>query len=244
MFMGIIQRICSLKKSKHFSITKHSKELEKIGIRNQQFEYDIAIKTWQKIYTDSSLTKGDKISLLQSIILSIKLALKYDYLASAIYSRKDLIGGLRCELIPEYFIDDKGNKQSVIYKEMKKEVFLEKDIVLVRPWNYKRYLKHKNRTTPFKYDKLNHKGKYYSRMDITLIYQGLHSITDGMLNRKEGELLVDIVNTDPIFKFVYTDGAYWYNEYDDSVISIVLDFRIAVLFKYIKELEKLKLSYK
>lgn len=89
----------------------------------------------------------------------------------------------------------------------------------------------------FKYMEDNHMGKYYEIVDITYIYNGIHSISSGIELNKDSDITVkEVVNVSELFPHIYTDGVEWINSHNNKPIYKVIDFRIAILF----ELARLK----
>lgn len=214
--------------------------LKELGFQISKKEYEHAIKRVDSFFNSKLSSNEDKRLYLESLIKIVKMDLQQEHLAWFLYGNRDKAGGYSTFYFPTECKDNNGNNINIRSSTQKKQLDLKKECVLVRPWEDSRLLGHIKRESDFKYDDMNHKGNYYRGLDITVIYNGLHSITDCILNRDKGSIIVDELYCDEFFDFIYTDGEYWYNSYDNSVISVVIDFRIAILFEFNKRLIQLK----
>ena len=144
-------------------------------------------------------------------------------------------------LFPICFYDEQGNKQSVSITGEIKRIRFSEDSCVVLPWNRKRlvsgilYLS----KTDFKYDKNNHMAYYYPELDVAYIYNGTHSASIGVAKRS-GEIDAQVIDIEPLFKHIYTDGEMWFSKYNHSRLCAVPDFRVAVLFEMAKRRKALK----
>ena len=214
--------------------------LKEFGFQISKKEYNHAIKKVDSFFSNELLSNEDKRLYLKSLIKIVKMDLQQEHLAWFLYGDRDRGGGYSTYYFPLTCKDNNGNTINIRSLNKTKQIDLKKECVLVRPWENNRLLKHIKRKSDFEYDDLNHMGDYYRGLDITVIYNGLHSITDCILNRDKGSIIVDELLCDELFDYISTDGEYWYNSYDNSVISIVIDFRIAILFELNKKLIQLK----
>ncbi|WP_316335396.1 DUF6710 family protein [Clostridium sp.] len=212
-------------------------EKEKEGNITGKHKFDNAI-SWAKDIIDNE-SKENAIIMLDYMMETIRNDLKYSFLTEIIYSpRFQTLNITRKTFIPEFYVDEKGNKVNVTNR-LNKKINLRNDTIIVVPYRRERkrnaivYLKN----NIFKYMEDNHMGKYYELVDITYIYNGIHSISSGVELGKDNDITVkEVVNIVELFPNIHTDGIEWINSHSNKSIYEVIDFRIAILF----ELARLK----
>ena len=213
-----------------FKSNKISKEknIECIG----KYKFENAM-SWAKEIVENE-DKDNIVILLDYILETVKNDLKYSLLTEIIYSpRFDVLDITRKTFIPQFYKDENGDEFSVSYKS-DKTVNLKSDTIISVP--YRRERKRNSiinlKNNKFEYIESNHMGKYYEIVDITYIYNGIHSISSGVELCKDGNIEVkEIVRVGELFPHIYTDGVNWINTYNDEIIYEVVDFRIAILFE-------------
>lgn len=92
----------------------------------------------------------------------------------------------------------------------------------------------------FIFDKINHYSKTYSEINFSVISNGRHSSTQGIIDRL-GIIESELIDFNLVLKYFDTDGQYWINKVDKSKVTLVLDFRAALIFKIFKYVQSLKL---
>ena len=103
------------------------------------------------------------------------------------------------------------------YKSLREEIEVDirKNNLISAPWNHRRYsdILHRMRREPFKYDKKNHNAIYYDGLNITCVYNGLHSLAVGVY-LGSGTIKATYYDVRNIFEFVdaNTDLSFTYNE--------------------------------
>lgn len=175
----------------------------------------------------------DKILLLDFVMDSIRTDLQYDTLTTILYSEEHFKERLPVLFLPYYYYNEKGERlETYVEQEESYKVNLSKDCVIVLPWNRHRLRDSiKNiSSNPFKYDKINHFAYYYTSMDVCYVYNGLHSITAGIVHRK-GEILAQPIEVEAVFRHLDTDGEAWINTHTKEKYDEVFDFRFAILYE-------------
>lgn len=128
-------------------------------------------------------------------------------------------------LFPHQYKNENCDFVKLTFKE--EYIDLKKCCTLSRPVLMHKWANVLMREEEFKYDR-NHKTIYYSYSGIAIPYNGFHSITDGWLNRSN--CIVKCLSTDEkdLFEHIFTDGSFWYNKVDGSIIEQVKDVQLAV----------------
>lgn len=214
-------------------IIKQKKEYKDI----YKLKFDNAM-LWANDIIDNEDKENAKI-MLDYMMETIKNDLKYSFLTEIIYSpRFETLDITRKTFIPEFYEDEKGKMINVTNRREKK-INLKNDTIITVPYRQERkmnsilYLKN----NVFKYMEDNHMGKYYEILDITYIYNGIHSISSGIELGKDSDIVIkEVIKVSELFPHIYTDGIEWINSHSNKSIYKVVDFRIAILF----ELSRLK----
>lgn len=214
-------------------ITKPKKEYNDI----YKFKFDNAI-SWAKDIIESE-DKENAVIMLDYMMETIRNDLKYSFLTEIIYSpRFETLDITRKTFIPEFY-EDKNGKVVNVTNKIDKKINLKNDTIIAVPYRRGKkmnaiiYLKN----NIFKYMEDNHMGKYYEVVNITYIYNGIHSISSGIELDKDSDITVkEVINVSELFPHIYTDGIEWINSHSKKPVYKVVDFRIAILF----ELARLK----
>lgn len=178
--------------------------------------------------------KENTLVLLDYIMEMVRNDLKYSLLTEIIYSKRfDVLDITRKMFIPQIYTNQNGVNISVISKEVK-EINLIKDTIISVPYRRERkqsaivYL----RNNKFKYMEDNHMGNYYELVDVTYIYNGIHSISGGVELKKDGSIIVkDVVKVSELFEHIHTDGINWIKSHNNEIVDCVADYRIAILYE-------------
>ncbi len=213
--------------------------LKKNGYQIFKKEFDYAIKRVDEIIENNNFTISEKISLLENIIKMIKLDLQYETLVSAFYYKKYKNPFLYFYL-PESYKDENGDIKEINSIIQGQYIDLEKDCVLVSPCIIKKMLNALKIKDKFSYSPTNHLSKYYDVLDICVVYNGIHSISNFILKKESGYIKSNLYETKILLNHIYTDGIYWYNKFDSSIIDLVIDFRIAIIFTIIQKINNLQ----
>jgi hypothetical protein len=121
--------------------------------------------------------------------------------------------------------------------ENKKDVHLNKDLVLPWPWKRERLINTisrigKHRTWgEWKEDKLNHYIELWMPMGIAWVKGGNHSIATGIVQGVGKVLPKSTFDISGLYEYVYTDGEYYYRKNSDSIICKVKNIEFAALFE-------------
>ncbi|OZV13653.1 hypothetical protein CIW83_02965 [Tissierella sp. P1] len=180
-------------------------------------------------------TNYDKILILDYMINVIKLDLQYDLLTTILYSEEYFSKQVGLAF-PIYYYDEQGNQFETYPDDgERRKVDLSKDCVLVLSWNRNRLRNsikniYKNK---FEYHSSNHLAYYFTRIDVCYAYNGTHSISSGV-GHKKGFIEAVECDVSKLFDHVYSDGISWYNIHNNSELTIISDFRIAILYELAK----------
>lgn len=178
-------------------------------------------------------TIEDKINMIDFFMEMIRKDIQYDLMSKFLYNSMD---GIEIDhpFPIEYFIDAPDVKNSAILIRKDKVIDLSKNTVILLPWDryaFSGILKSINENG-FKYIKSNHRGYFYSDVDICYVYNGNHSIATGIIKR-QGQIKVKEYDIKGLFKDLATDGLSWYINGEKHETK-VFDFRIAILYEIAK----------
>ncbi|MGX7091499.1 DUF6710 family protein [Hutsoniella sourekii] len=126
-------------------------------------------------------------------------------------------------------------------------VSIEKDLIAI-PWNYQRTLNISNllKEQRFSCHPTNHRLFYFVELDLLVALNGLHSLAYSHTTKKKGVVSAEIMEFEPGFHKIFTDGLYWYDSESKKKITNtlakeeVIDVRLAILFSYCQKLDELK----
>lgn len=133
--------------------------------------------------------------------------------------------------------DNKDFSDICLKKDRKQIVDFSKDLVLSSPWNKERF-----RDSLFKIgenrprgmwqeDKMNHNSSYYYPLNLTIAYNGLHSISTGIIQSYGKMECTQYYDLSLIYKYVWTDGKNYYRKNNNSVIEKVWNIEFAAIFE-------------
>lgn len=132
--------------------------------------------------------------------------------------------------------------EKIVFCELigKKRVSLKNTDVYNVVWNYRKLVKCILNLPKriFTFDDKNHFSIYYKELDILQVWNGKHSTLSAKIYNKEGSVEADEFSLKHAFKFLKTDGIYWY--YNKQKIMKVHNVYFAILFEY----HKIKMDYK
>lgn len=175
-------------------------------------------------------TLDEKITILNSAIEIVKSDIKYSLLSDIIYKEfsRDLTGVF---LAPFKVITENGIMENHYTDELI-EIDLSKDTVISVPWNAERFAKKiiHLKNSDFIYHENNHFAYYFTDLDITYLYNGIHSGTVGALFKK-GFIKAEKVNIETIYPYIYYKGDYAYSSITHEKIFKIIDYRLALLFE-------------
>lgn len=194
----------------------------------------------------------DKTILIDYLMDIIKNDLKYDCFANVIYRKEQLqfFWGL-----PKTYIDSDGNVYEVTVKKKAAEVDFSKVLTFSVPWKQRRIPENllKLSYEKFKYFEGNHQSVYVPQFNMCFAYNGNHTIAIGAEN-KQGKIISDVIDIEPLFGNVDTDGVYWFSVYDKNWsaaceeykecnnLGRLTDFRLGLLFKLAEMKHNIKLQ--
>lgn len=183
----------------------------------------------------------DKLVLVDYLMDIIKNDLKYDCFANVIYRKEQ---SKLCLGVPGKYYDSNGNECVLKRKEKAVEVDFSKVLTFSFPWNQRRIPDNLARfaVEDFKYFENNHDSVYFPQFNMCVAYGGNHSIAMGVKNN-QGKIMSDVIDIEPLFGNIDTDGVYWYSVYDRNWLTArdeykernklgrLSDFRFGLLFK-------------
>ncbi len=177
----------------------------------------------------------DQANMIDFFMEITRKDIQYDLLSKFLYSEIDDIE-THFPFPWVYFMEnsDIPNKAKLVRDD--KLIDLSKDPVVLLPWDRYAFSPVIKSIvgTGFKYIKSNHKGYYFSDIELCYISNGNHSIATGII-KKMGEIQVKEYDIKNLFKDLTTDGLYWYIN-GEKQLKKIFDFRLALLY----ELAKLK----
>lgn len=182
----------------------------------------------------------EQLNILIYLMDLIRNDLKYQSLCSMLYQKEYKAVNLRFPFPVNYY-NCKGEMLCLPESGEKKIIDFSKDICIVVPWNHKRLLSaivHLS-NDGFTFHDNSHMAYYFPYVDFTYIYNGTHSASVGVA-KKQGIMAAQVINIEPLFEAVFTDGENWFSTYNQSRLMTVTDFRIAVLFEMAKRIRKLQ----
>lgn len=206
---------------------------------NVSYGFNNALDFARNIIKDEN--REEKVELLNYILNTVKKDLQYSLLTELIYKKPhEPINLSRTIIFPSDVYDENGERVSIIsYEDI--EISILDDTIILVPWNIKsksngiKYLSKND----FKFFPCNHMGIYYNGLDLTYVYNGIHSISSSIVLNKKGKIKIkEVHNINKLYKHMYTDGLNWYSTHTKNKICEVLDFRIAIIY----EVSKLKYS--
>lgn len=183
----------------------------------------------------------DKLMMVDYLMDIIMNDLKYDCFANVIYRKKQLS---LCLGVPGKYYDSNGNECILERKEKAVEVDFSKVLTFSFPWNQRRIPDNLARfvVEEFKYSENNHDSVYFPQFNMCVAYGGNHSIAMGVKNN-QGKIMSDVIDIEPLFGNIDTDGIYWYSVHDKNwqtarkeykernKLGRLSDFRFGLLFK-------------
>lgn len=186
------------------------------------------------LFLNNVSTQEEKLHILNTVAEIIKNDIKYSWLSDIIY--KENIREIR-GFFPCFQFKDENGKQIETRMFKEKQIDLRKDIVIAIPHRKYSFIRqmtqlHKN---DFVFSETNHLGVYVKGLDISYVYNGIHSVVGGILNKK-GYILLDVLDITKLYNHIYFDGDYVYDSHKKEKIGNLCDYRLAVLF----EISKLK----
>lgn len=220
-----------------------------------RLEFDKIIRSFEQEIDSIGKTKEKRLRAIDAILSILKKDLMYSCISDKIYNNNlpldDVLN------IPMRFKDKEGNERELYSHDGEIEIDLVRKCTLVKPQVMNKYLNNViNEFTPdqeFKYER-NHNVHFFPTLDIAIVKNGYHSITNGLFYHKKVLVKAKKINDVPLIESVYSDGAYWYNYYDDKKtgetnskntqikgIENFLSLKFAILFKVTQwryELEK------
>ncbi|MDD2269194.1 MAG: hypothetical protein PHY15_06540 [Eubacteriales bacterium] len=122
------------------------------------------------------------------------------------------------------------------------ECDLSKNKVVSYPWHIDRYF---NAfliiaQEDFRYDELNHMISYYPQLNLYVAYNGLHSISAGVLSQNGTLPCNEVYDLTKMFENIHTeDGLQWVHT-DGFVVGEIPDFRFALIFEISRLLRELE----
>ena len=175
----------------------------------------------------------DKIDMIEFFMEMIRKDIQYDLMSKFIYNKMDNIE-ISHPFPIDYFIDTSDFQNKAILVREDKVVDLSKDTVILLPWDRYAFsvIIKSMLNNGFIYSKTNHRGYYFSDIDLCYVYNGNHSIATGIIKR-EGQIKVKEYDIKNLFKDLITDGLHWYIN-GEKQINEVFDFRIAILYEIAK----------
>ncbi|WP_017187242.1 DUF6710 family protein [Alkalibacillus haloalkaliphilus] len=147
-------------------------------------------------------------------------------------------------------LNSKGDTTINMLKEVSsKSVDLKKDLVLPWPWKKERLIASisnlgTNRDWGgWQQDYNNHHLEVWLPMGVAWVRGGNHSITVGIL-QGEGTIIPDVTyDFREVYKYVYTDGKYYYRSEDDSKICKVKNVEFAAMFEVGRMMVEQSITY-
>ncbi|WP_406242037.1 DUF6710 family protein [Tissierella carlieri] len=216
---------------------KRNKEIVKDSEISFGFGFNFAL---DYIHTVLEYEKSleDKINMIDFFMEITRKDIQYDLLSKFLYSEVEDVK-MRFPFPIIYFMTDSDipNKAKLIRND--KIIDLSKDAIVFLPWNRYSFSNTVQSISKngFKYIKSNHRGYYFSDIELCYVYNGNHSIATGII-KKTGQIKVKEYDIRNLFKDLTTDGSNWYINGEKQIIK-VFDFRIAILY----ELAKIKYNF-
>ncbi|MGE7787764.1 DUF6710 family protein [Lysinibacillus sp. NPDC096259] len=137
---------------------------------------------------------------------------------------------------PEYNLIKKHNIPTEIFSEMytEKEVMIDFsiDIVLSFPWSLSRFysVMVNIKRGEWEYKPSNHIAHYIEPFKIGIITNGYHSSTIGILT-SQGTMPAKVIDMSIFYKWIYSDGIYYYNRSTNKKIDKVTSFEESVIYE-------------
>lgn len=130
---------------------------------------------------------------------------------------------------------DKNNNWNSIYSDKYIEVNLADTMIYVRPWNNRRTASNVRdfAKKAFVYQKEEHLSHFYTDIDLCYVFNGNHSVNAGRYY-KNGKIISQVFETEKLYPYYETDGAYWYNKQTKEKYLQVDDFRLAAVYSLAK----------
>ncbi|MFI3326013.1 MAG: DUF6710 family protein [Clostridia bacterium] len=175
-----------------------------------------------KFILEYTNTLDEKITILNSAIEIVKSDIIYKEFS------RDLTGVF---LAPFKVITENGIMENHYTDELV-EIDLSKDIVISVPWNAKRFVEKiiHLKKYDFIYHENNHFAYYFTDLDITYLYNGIHSGRAGVLFKK-GFIKAKKVNIESTYPYIYYQGDYAYSSITHEKIFKIMDYRLPLLFE-------------
>ena len=201
-----------------------------------EFERTMSLAAWFLENPDN--TREDKRVLLDYMIHTIKLDLKYTLATAIFYEPGETLREINA-LLPSGYEDGTGRNVSIFDHE-KIQISLQDTDVFSLPWRPES-LQNKVKTLAqedFVCDS-NHMAVYYSGIDLCYAFNGIHSITAGNYFKK-GVIEADVLHAERLFPHIRTDGVQWINAHTSRSMFQVSDFRIALIYELCRLRQELK----
>jgi len=213
-----------------------------VEILDPKFQFQEALQFIDLIILDKSYSTQKKIMLLDYFSSVIKDDLQTNYSAMMFYQSKKTLRLNRLPF-PTKIYDDHSNIICECIFNGFKEIDLSKDYVITLPWKDDNMIRQiiARKEDSFVFIPTNHRSYYYPCIDLCFVYNGIHSITAGKYH-KQGTIMSQICDIEPLFKHIYTDGVKWYKLHNNSPISNLCDFRFGILFEIAKTKSQLLTS--
>lgn len=208
--------------------------MKKKLVKELQDSYKLCYTNISQILNSSTLSDNEKILNLKHISYLIKNDIKYDYLSRLLYTK----------LMKKEHLEQKHklqNNYSVLTSrfitEDFKEINLKEDICISCPYIFSKFTSNnitiKNKG--FVYHNNNHYAYYYTGIDITIIINGFHSCSSGIL--QGGKILARVV--DVLYDDIEVNNSGEYTTCNGDVLGRDFDIRFTILYKLNKEILKL-----
>ena len=181
--------------------------------------------------------KANQKILLDYILSVVKTDLISEYIADVFYKSEVREWN---SIFPMVYYNEYGEEIHLHENNKIKHVDLGKNNVIVLPWNRDRMvdaIKNVFRNK-FRYISNNHMAMYFTEMDLCYVYNGIHSITAGVI-LKNGVIEAKEIDISQTFKHIRADEKNWYNSHTGEVLLEMCDFRLGVMYEIAKIRHKL-----
>lgn len=191
-----------------------------------------------KAYLDSEPDQNKQIRYLDFVISIIGEDLKTSVMTTILYKEAFFEENLPALLLPTDYYDKLGVRHSIAVDATLIDIELDRSCVLTLPWKREKFTNIIARILEegFQMSKSRHAAYHFSTMDVTIVWEGHHSIAVGV-GIKEGVIRAEKLEIEQLYDHIYTDGFYWMNAHTNEKYALkVFDFRFALLY----ELSKLR----
>lgn len=210
--------------------------LKKKNIKSAFNDYQQTIQNIHSFLNETQDTE-EKIHILTVVSEMIKNDIKYSWLSDIIYKEK--AKEIRGFFLNFDYKDETGKIINTLTDE-KKTINLINDLVITIPYNHSRFIRGVNRLSKNKFINYtdNHLGYYLKGLDVSYVYNGIHSVTGGILNKK-GTIELKVLDITKLYNHIYFDGYDVYSIHTKEKVYELCDFRLAILFEVSKLKEQL-----